>query len=387
VRHVTAVARTFSGDQCRQPTSANPGGDVIANPASELSPRTSYTRKSTASGGGFIRASVGNVPLNESRFIDYGQLLGKTDVECGHSAANIHSKVDASCEFKALSTDAHGFCTTFDLVAFKPFGAGEFRSALFELRRSDAMDARNFFAASANCLERNRLRGALGGTIEQDESHVGNSVIGHDRTIPVGLDTGRRVADGRSHGSQWLYLLKGAPTVLAGIVFMSLLADNPDQIGWLTVLEKRLLRARMAEKRTSVSEGSRLSALLDAFRGPTVWIFGGILFGFVMGIYGIGFRLPRIISDTITRSSGQIGLLGAIPWTSGSTAMLTIARHSDATSERRWHVAVAGVAFAASAILSRTAAAAGFAWINSVGNVAGPVSPFPTGRRSISGMT
>jgi hypothetical protein len=103
--------------------------------------------------------------------------------------------------------------------------------------------------------------------------------------------------------------------------------------------------------------------------------------------------------------------------------MLTIARHSDATSERRWHIAVAGVAglaFGASAIpgvpgkvslaaltvaaagvlgavsifwrlpialLSSTAAAAGIAWIDSVGNVAGYVSPFLIRRRSISGMT
>jgi hypothetical protein len=128
------------------------------------------------------------------------------------------------------------------------------------------VDARNFFAASANCLERNQLRGALGGAIKQDESHVGVSVIGHNRKIPVRLDTGRRVAEGRSHGSQWLYLLKGAPTVLAGIVFMSLLADHPDQVSWLTALEKRLLGARTAEKQTSVSEGRRLSALLDASR-------------------------------------------------------------------------------------------------------------------------
>jgi hypothetical protein len=76
VHHVTAAAGTFGGDQCRQPTNANLGGDVIANPASELSPRTSYSGKSTAKGGGFIRASVGNVRLNESGFIDYGQLLG-----------------------------------------------------------------------------------------------------------------------------------------------------------------------------------------------------------------------------------------------------------------------------------------------------------------------
>jgi hypothetical protein len=306
VHHVTAVARTFSGDRCRQPTNANPGGDATTNPASELSPRTSYTRKSTAKGGGFIRASVGNVRLNKSGFIDYGQLLGETDVECGHGGANIHPKADALCEFKALSTDAPGFCTTSDLVAFRPLGAGEFRSALSELRRSDAMDARSFFAPSVNCLERNQLRGALGETIERDESTCVNNArqlpgtasptkisipamrsgsgIVH-RSNPVTTDMAGASRMGGLYGWQWLYLLKGAPAVLAGIVFMSLLADNPDQVSWLTAPEKRLLRARMAEKQTRVSEGRGLSTLLDAFRTPTVWIFGGIFFGFVMGIY------------------------------------------------------------------------------------------------------
>jgi hypothetical protein len=57
VHHVTAAARTFSRDQCRPPANANPGSDVINNPASELSPRT--------------------------------------DVECGHGDA-IHAKLEAA---------------------------------------------------------------------------------------------------------------------------------------------------------------------------------------------------------------------------------------------------------------------------------------------------
>lgn len=132
--------------------------------------------------------------LNESGFIDYGRLLGETHIERGHGDANVHSNVEALCEFKALSTEAHGFCANFGLAAFRPFGAGEFSSAMFEPRRSDGMDARNFFAASTNCLERNRLRGAL-------------------------------------------------TTDMAGIAFMSLLADNPDQVSRLTALEKRLAAA------------------------------------------------------------------------------------------------------------------------------------------------
>jgi hypothetical protein len=93
---------------------------------------------------------------------------------------------------------------------------------------------------------------------------------------------------------------------------MSLLADNPDQISWLTALEKRLLRARIAEKQTSVSEGRRLSMLLE--------------------LVSIFWRLPT-------------------------------------------------------ATLSSTAAVAGVAWVNPVGNGAGYLTPFPNGRRSISGMT
>jgi hypothetical protein len=285
LHNVTAAARTFSGDQCGQVTNANPGGDLIANPALELSPRTSYTRKSTAKGGDSIQASVGNVRLNESGFIDYRQLLGETDIECGHGDANIHPNVDALCEFKALSTDAPGFCTTFDLVAFRPFGADEFRSARFELRRSDAVDARNFFAASANYLERNRLRGALGGTIKQDEStYVDNAsqlpaiaftnkisisamrslsgIVHCSNPVATGMAGAPRM--GGLHGWQSLYLRKGAPAVLGGIGFMSLPAESPDQVSWLTALEKRLLRVRMAEKQASVSEGRRLSMLLDA---------------------------------------------------------------------------------------------------------------------------
>ena len=96
--------------------------------------------------------------------------------------------------------------------------------------------------------------------------------------------------------------------------------------------------------------------------------------------------------------------------------MIVFAHHSDLTGERRWHLALAGIlgfaAFSAStlpgisgvlgltaitfaaiavmcaqstfwalptAILSGSAAAVGIAWINSVGNLAGYVSPFIVG--------
>jgi MFS family permease len=136
-----------------------------------------------------------------------------------------------------------------------------------------------------------------------------------------------------------------------------------------------------------------------------------------MGSYGLGFWLPQIISETITHDSLRIGLLSTIPWGVGAVAMVLVGRHSDQTGERRWHVALSGfvgaIAFGLSAIpgipgpaglaaltvaaagvmaciatfwslptsfLSAAAAAAGIAWINSIGNLAGYVSPFLVGR-------
>src|SRR5205807_10544236 len=112
-----------------------------------------------------------------------------------------------------------------------------------------------------------------------------------------------------------------------------------------------------------------------------------------------------------------IGLVSTIPWGSSAIAMILYAHHSDRTRERRWHAAlgigVAGITLAIgglpgisgwpglalvtcttvalmctqsvfwalpTSVLSGAAAAAGIAWINSVGNLAGYLSPFLVGR-------
>lgn len=165
------------------------------------------------------------------------------------------------------------------------------------------------------------------------------------------------------------------------------------------------------------AEGHTSHRFVDAFRVPAVWMFSLVYFGIVMGVYGVSFWLPQIIKETITTDAWHIGLISMIPWGVGAVAMVINGLHSDHTGERRWHVAgtaiVGAVAFAASAlpgiggwtgilfltiatagtmsavscfwslptaILSGTAAAAGIAWINSVGNLAGYASPFLVGK-------
>jgi ubiquinone/menaquinone biosynthesis C-methylase UbiE len=132
----------------------------------------------------------------------------------------------------------------------------------------------------------------------------------------------------------------------------------------------------------------------------------------VIGLYGASFWLPQIVENTFTKNKWHVGLYSAIPWSCAGVSMVLVSRHSDRTGERRLHVGlpalIAAAAFAISgqhgmppvlvmvalaiaisgimsavacfwalpsAILSGTAAAAGIAWINSVGNLAGYASP------------
>ena len=216
---------------------------------------------------------------------------------------------------------------------------------------------------------------------------------------------------------QWLFLLEGIPSILAGAATLFYLDDNPSRAKWLTNEERGLLLDRLQQEEDAKgSEGESRHHLIDAFKSGRVWLLCVVYFGFVMGNYGLWFWLPQTIKDTLTKNPWKIGLVSVIPWATAAIVMIVYAHHSDVTGERRWHVAMAGilgfVAFSASmfpgisgalglaaltlaaiavmcgqstfwtlptAILSGSAAAGGIAWINSVGNLAGYVSPFVIG--------
>ena len=60
-----------------------------------------------------------------------------------------------------------------------------------------------------------------------------------------------------------------------------------------------------------------------------------------MGIYGVTFWLPQIISETITRDPWRIGLVSTIPWGVAAVTMVLVGASSDRHRERRWHIAAA----------------------------------------------
>lgn len=141
-----------------------------------------------------------------------------------------------------------------------------------------------------------------------------------------------------------------------------------------------------------------------------------IYFSFVMGLYGVSFWLPTIIKSMGVSDTLQVGLLSAIPFGAAVIGMLYAARSADRSGERRWHIAIpaligaiglvlsvmwssnttlamVGLTLATmgilttlplfrslpTAFLAGTDAAAGIAMINSLGNLAGFLSPYLVG--------
>ena len=214
------------------------------------------------------------------------------------------------------------------------------------------------------------------------------------------------------HGWQWLFLLEGLPSIIAGLVVLFALDDRIVHARWLTDEEKRLL-ARNIETDETGKEDLRLGAVLTS---PRVWLMSLIYFSFVVGLYGVSFWLPTIIKATGVTDAFIIGLLSAIPFAAAVVAMLLVARSADKRRERRWHVALPALVGAIGLVLSVTwahqtalamaaltlatagiitslplfwslptaflagaGAAAGIAMVNSIGNLAGFLGPYAMG--------
>ena len=214
-------------------------------------------------------------------------------------------------------------------------------------------------------------------------------------------------------GWQWLFLIEGIPAVLVGILVLYMLPDGPRKARWLSEQEKNTLLGALQREEQSSSGGKH--GLRDAFTSGRVWLLCVIYFLLNVGGYGCEMWLPQIIRSFSNLSEFRIGLLNGIPYIVATVLMVLNGRHSDRTGERRWHVAVSALAGAVgfissaytpnvalslaalalafagvksmvgpfwalgTASLSGAAAAAGIAWINSVGNLGGFVGPTVVG--------
>jgi MFS transporter, ACS family, tartrate transporter len=220
-------------------------------------------------------------------------------------------------------------------------------------------------------------------------------------------------------GWRMMFLLEGAPAVVLGVVTWFYLTDRPAQAHWLDDTERQWLVDEMEREAAETARTYRWS-LRGSLTSPRVLALSLVYFGVVYGLYAVSFFLPGIVdgfSETFGTSFSlfQTGLIVAVPFLIGAVAMVTWSRHSDRTGERVWHTALPALLGAVSIpgalylhspfavmtavtltaigifcalpvfwslpsmFLTGTAAAAGIALVNSLGNLSGFAGPYITG--------
>jgi ACS family tartrate transporter-like MFS transporter len=210
-------------------------------------------------------------------------------------------------------------------------------------------------------------------------------------------------------GWQVMYIFEAIPTVLIGIFAFFYLTDRPSQARWLASDERSWLEQTIGHEQRRIQAHHRIG-LLRSFFDPKVLMLSLNYIGIVTASLGLLLFLPQIIKQ-LGVSNMQVGWLTMIPYIAGAISMVVCGWISDRIGDRRWSlfttclISTAGLVFAGLTVgslwsllgiviaaigfygtkgpfwsmptmfLTGPAAAAGIAWINSLGNLGGFFGP------------
>jgi ACS family tartrate transporter-like MFS transporter len=214
-------------------------------------------------------------------------------------------------------------------------------------------------------------------------------------------------------GWQWIFIIEAIPAVLLAFVVLKLMTERPAVAEWLEAEEKEWLEGELEAERAKVERAGRLS-FIQSLTDARVLALAMIYFTGVTASYGVVFFLPQIVKS-LGLSNLETGFVTAIPYVIGTIGLVLWGYSSDRRKERRWHLivstglaavgiaatgwfshsywAVVAISVAAAGIygsrpsfwpmpslfLTGASAAAGMAFINSIGNVGGYVGPMIVG--------
>jgi len=249
------------------------------------------------------------------------------------------------------------------------------------------------------------------------DRHRARIVAGFTLALPVAVALGAPLSTGLMEldglwgiaGWKWMFLAEAAPTVAIGCLLPFILTDRPAQARWLGEEERGWLSRTLEHERRRI-EAQRRIGLLESFWNPRVLLLSLNFFGIVTASLGLLIFLPQIVKQ-IGLTNMQVGWASMVPYICGSVSMVAWGWLSDRMGERRWNLfgacvvaalglmiaglgvgtywSLVGISIAAVGLygskgpfwsmpamfLTGTASAAGFAWINSLGNLGGFFGP------------
>ena len=217
-------------------------------------------------------------------------------------------------------------------------------------------------------------------------------------------------------GWQLVFILEGIPAVVLAFVVFFWLPDRPQDARWLTSAEQGWIADTVARETAATEQRHGRLRLGEVFSNGRLWTLILLFFGVVFGAYGLGLWLPTIIQAMGDFSNSTTGWLVALPNICAALAMIPWERAARRQGNIPLQIgitlsitalsliaAVAAQSIPAVSlialcigmsalfsttplfwslppmVLTGTAAAAGLAFINSVGNLAGFAGPYAIG--------
>lgn len=134
---------------------------------------------------------------------------------------------------------------------------------------------------------------------------------------------------------QAMFVIQGLPAVLAGILFLFLVSDDPATDKRISTTERAFI---LKHRDQGTSESGRFS---DVLKSPYIWLLGLASLTWIMVIYTFTLWMPTLIKQYIEHGYSLAGTLTAIPFLFGAISMYVNARLSDrSTLSRGWFVAL-----------------------------------------------
>lgn len=141
---------------------------------------------------------------------------------------------------------------------------------------------------------------------------------------------------------RWLFYIEGALTMAVAIIAIWVLPDFPATTSWLTPEERKLAELRMQEDAGVGDEedkhGSLTRGLVLALTDWKVWWLALALTAQVIGL-SFNAYFPTLTA-TLGYNRTITLLLCAPPWFFAAAVAFIVARHSDASGSRYWHIVV-----------------------------------------------
>lgn len=126
------------------------------------------------------------------------------------------------------------------------------------------------------------------------------------------------------HGWQWMFLVEGVLTVLVGFVILVMLPDKPQTASWLSQEEADALTDAATGGDEAHERHSLKGNVKVAFGRPFILLVGLIYFLNQVTNNGVTFNVPSMVEEMNVSNSFMIGLLSGVTGIGGTIGVLLV---------------------------------------------------------------